>query len=125
MGDDSAYEIHRRSRCARPFVAGQHVTGLVVGLPLTWRQRFAPTQSVRAFARNLAPLGLPVLLCDELWSTAAVERAMVAADVSRGEAGGGLDKLAAAPSFKGAIDALAICWSGISTASWTCFQSTP
>ena len=41
------------------------------------------TQSVRAFARNLAPLDLPILLWDERWSTQAVERAMIDADVSR------------------------------------------
>ena len=65
------------------------------------------TQSVRAFARNLAPLGLPVLLWDERWSTQAVERAMIDADVSRARRAEVIDKLAAAHILQGAIDALA------------------
>ena len=60
------------------------VVGLVVGLPLSMDGSDSPrTQSVRAFARNLAPLELPILLWDERWSTQAVERAMIEADVSR------------------------------------------
>ena len=41
------------------------------------------SQSSRAFARNIADLGLPILLRDERWSTQAVERDMIAADMSR------------------------------------------
>ncbi|WP_310468448.1 Holliday junction resolvase RuvX [Sphingomonas sp.] len=90
------------------FVAREHIVGLVVGLPLNMDGSDSPrTQSVRAFARNLAPLGLPVLLWDERWSTAAVERAMVAADVSRAKRAVAVDKLAAAHILQGAIDALA------------------
>ena len=65
------------------------------------------TQSVRAFARNLAPLGLPMLLWDERWSTQAVERAMIDADVSRARRAEKVDALAAAHILQGAIDALA------------------
>ena len=55
--------------------------GLVVGLPLNLDGSDSPrTQSVRAFARNLLPLDLPVLLWDERWSTVAVERTMIEAD---------------------------------------------
>jgi putative Holliday junction resolvase len=61
---------------------------------------------VRAFARNLAPLALPVLLWDERWSTAAVERAMIAADVSRAKRAERIDSAAAAFILQGAIDAL-------------------
>jgi putative Holliday junction resolvase len=50
---------------------------------------------------------LPVLLWDERWSTQAVERAMVAADVSRAKRAEAVDKLAAAHILQGAIDALA------------------
>ena len=90
------------------FVAREQIVGLVVGLPLNMDGSDSPrTQSVRAFARNLAPLGLPVLLWDERWSTAAVERAMVAADVSRAKRAVAVDKLAAAHILQGAIDALA------------------
>jgi putative Holliday junction resolvase len=83
------------------------VTGLVVGLPLNMDGTDSPrTQSVRAFARNCLPLGLPILLWDERWSTQAVERAMIAADVSRAKRAEAVDKLAAAHILQGAIDAL-------------------
>ena len=92
----------------RKFVARERVAGLVVGLPLNLDGTDSPqTQSVRAFARNLEPLGLPILLWDERWSTQAVERAMVAADVSRAKRAAAVDKLAAAHILQGAIDALA------------------
>ena len=90
------------------FVATHRVAGLVVGLPLNMDGSDSPrTQSVRAFARNLAPLGKPVLLWDERWSTQAVERAMVDADVSRARRAEKVDALAAAHILQGAIDALA------------------
>jgi putative Holliday junction resolvase len=90
------------------FVATHRVAGLVVGLPLNMDGSDSPrTQSVRAFARNLAPLGLPILLWDERWSTQAVERAMIDADVSRARRAEIVDALAAAHILQGAIDALA------------------
>ena len=90
------------------FIATHHVVGLIVGLPLNMDGSDSPrTQSVRAFARNLAPLGKPVLLWDERWSTQAVERAMIDADVSRAKRAEAVDKLAAAHILQGAIDALA------------------
>ena len=91
----------------RAIVEREQVVGLVVGLPLNMDGSDSPrTQSVRAFARNLAPLGLPVLLWDERWSTQAVERAMIAADVSRARRAEKVDALAAAHILQGAIDAL-------------------
>ena len=92
----------------RTFVEKEHVIAMVVGLPLNMDGSDSPrTQSVRAFARNLAPLGLPLLLWDERWSTQAVERAMVSADVSRAKRAEKIDALAAAHILQGAIDALA------------------
>ena len=64
------------------------------------------TQSVRAFARNLAPLGLPILLWDERWSTQAVTRTLIDADASRARRAELVDKMAAAYILQGAIDAL-------------------
>jgi putative Holliday junction resolvase len=88
-------------------VAAQAVKGLVVGLPLNMDGSDSPrTQSVRAFARNLAPLGLPLLLWDERWSTAAVERALIAADLSRAKRKDRIDSAAAAFILQGAIDAM-------------------
>lgn len=92
----------------RKFVEREQVTGLVLGLPLNMDGSDSPrTQSVRAFARNLAPLNIPILLWDERWSTQAVERAMIEADVSRAKRAGKVDALAAAHILQGAIDALA------------------
>ena len=89
------------------FAAREHVIGLVVGLPLNMDGSDSPrTQSVRAFARNLFALDLPILLWDERWSTQAVERAMIDADVSRARRAEKVDALAAAHILQGAIDAL-------------------
>jgi putative holliday junction resolvase len=92
----------------RAFIEREHVVGLVIGLPLSMDGSDSPrTQSVRAFARNLGPLELPLLLWDERWSTQAVERAMIEADVSRAKRAEKVDALAAAHILQGAIDALA------------------
>jgi putative Holliday junction resolvase len=92
----------------RRIIGAEHIAGLVVGLPLSMDGSDSPrTQSVRAFARNLAPLELPLLLWDERWSTQAVERAMIEADVSRARRAEKVDALAAAHILQGAIDALA------------------
>ena len=93
----------------RALAEAQRVRGLVVGLPLNMDGTDSPrTQATRAFARNLQPLGLPVLLWDERWSTQAVERAMIAADTTRARRAELVDKLAAAHILQGAIDALAL-----------------
>lgn len=85
----------------------QGVRGIVVGLPLNLDGSDSPrTQSVRAFARNIGSLGLPILLWDERWSTQAVERAMLAADVSRAKRAERIDNAAAGWILQGAIDAL-------------------
>jgi putative Holliday junction resolvase len=89
------------------FAAAQRVKGLVAGLPLNLDGTDSPrTQSVRAFARNLAPLGLPLLLWDERWSTQAVTRTLLDADASRARRALLVDKMAAAYILQGAIDAL-------------------
>ena len=91
----------------RAFVGREHVVGLVVGLPLSMDGSESPrTQSVRAFARNLDPLGLPILLWDERWSTAAVTRTLLDADASRARRAELVDKMAAAYILQGAIDGL-------------------
>jgi putative holliday junction resolvase len=93
----------------RAIVDAQAVRGLVIGLPLNLDGSDSPrTQSVRAFARNLGPTGLPILLWDERWSTAAVTRTLLAADASRARRAELVDKLAAAYILQGAIDALTL-----------------
>ena len=103
----------RRTKFARDLAAlralieAQQVKGVVVGLPLSLDGSDSPrTQSVRAFARNLAPLELPVLLWDERWSTQAVTRTLIDADASRAKRAELVDKMAAAYILQGAIDAL-------------------
>jgi putative holliday junction resolvase len=86
----------------------QSIRGIVIGLPLNLDGSDSPrTQSVRAFARNLADLALPILLWDERWSTVAVERVMLEQDLSRAKRAERVDNLAAAHILQAAIDALA------------------
>jgi putative Holliday junction resolvase len=110
----SAAQTLRRIRFAadleklRALFVQQAVKGIVIGLPLNMDgSDSARTQSVRAFSRNLEPLGLPILLWDERWSTDAVTRTLLAADASRARRAELVDKMAAAYILQGAIDALA------------------
>ena len=87
-------------------IVEQRVAGVVLGLPLHLDGSESPrAQSTRAFARNIADLG-PVLLWDERLSTVAVERAMIAQDMSRAKRAERIDSLAAAHILQAAIDAL-------------------
>jgi putative holliday junction resolvase len=84
------------------------VGGLVIGLPLTLAGGEGPrTQSIRQFARNLLTLrDLPVALWDERLSTAAVEREMIAADMTRKRRSEIVDRVAAAYILQGCLDFL-------------------
>jgi putative holliday junction resolvase len=86
----------------------QAVRGIVIGLPLNLDGTDSPrTQSTRAFARNMDIVGLPILMWDERWSTAAVTRTLIDADASRARRADLVDKLAASYILQGAIDRLA------------------
>ena len=65
--------------------AERKAVGFVLGLPINMDGSEGPrAQSTRAFARNLGKLTeLPIALWDERLSTVAVERDLIAADVSR------------------------------------------
>jgi putative Holliday junction resolvase len=93
----------------KPLFEKQRIAGLVIGLPLNMDGSQSPqTQSVRTYAYNLDnALGLPILLWDERWSTAAVTRAMIEADLSRAKRADRVDRAAAGFILQGAIDALA------------------
>jgi putative holliday junction resolvase len=92
----------------KALIEAQAVKGLVIGLPLNLDGTDSPrTQSTRAFARNVSSLGYPILLWDERWSTAAVERQMIAADVTRAKRAERVDSAAAAYILQGAIDRMA------------------
>jgi putative Holliday junction resolvase len=89
-------------------VAERAVRGVVIGLPLNMDGTGGPrAQASRAYARNLAPLNLPVLLWDERWSTASAERAMIDQDMSRAKRAERIDSHAAAVILQAAIDRLA------------------
>jgi len=88
--------------------AERRAAGLVLGLPINMDGSEGPrAQATHAFARNLARLtALPIALWDERLSTAAVERALIAADASRAKRRTVIDQHAAAYILQGALDRL-------------------
>jgi putative Holliday junction resolvase len=89
--------------------AERKAAGFVLGLPVNMDGTEGPrAQSTRAFARNFGKLTeLPIALWDERLSTAAVERALIEADVSRKKRAAVIDQHAAAFILQGALDRLA------------------
>lgn len=90
-------------------LTAQHgVGGLVIGLPLNMDGSAGPrVQSTHAFVRALQPLTpLPIALWDERLTSAAAERAMLAADLTRKRRAELIDKLAASYILQGALDRL-------------------
>ena len=87
----------------------QGAGGLVVGLPLNMDGGAGPrVQATRAFLRSFAGLDpTPAVLWDERLSTAAVQRALIANDVSRARRAAVVDQMAAAYILQGALDRLA------------------
>ena len=83
--------------------------GFVLGLPINMDGSEGPrAQSTRAFARNLARLtDLAIALWDERLSTSAVERELIAMDVSRARRAEIVDEHAAMFILQGALDRLA------------------
>ena len=89
--------------------AERKAVGFVLGIPINMDGSEGPrAQSTRAFARNLGKLTeLPIALWDERLSTVAVERDLIAADVSRKKRAAVIDQHAAAFILQGALDRLA------------------
>jgi len=89
-------------------VAAHGVGALVIGLPIQLDGREGPrAQSVRQFARNLLTLrDLPIAFWDERLSTAAVERTMIEADLTRKRRSEIIDRTAAAYILQGLLDRL-------------------
>jgi putative Holliday junction resolvase len=89
--------------------AERKAAGFVLGLPVNMNGSEGPrAQSTRAFARNLARLTqIPIALWDERLSTAAVERELIAADMTRARRAEVIDQHAAAFILQGALDRLA------------------
>jgi putative holliday junction resolvase len=88
--------------------AERRAVGYVLGLPVNMNGTEGPrAQATRAFARNFAKLtNLPIALWDERLSTAAVERALIAADTSRSKRKAVIDQHAAVYILQGALDRL-------------------
>jgi len=86
----------------------RRAVGFVLGLPVNMDGSEGPrAQSTRSFARNFARLtDRAVALWDERLSTAAVERELIAADVSRAKRAAVIDAHAAAYILQGALDRL-------------------
>src|SRR5882672_7302543 len=88
--------------------AERKAIAFVLGLPVNMDGSEGPrAQSTRAFARNLARLTeLPIALWDERLSTAAAERELIAADVTRARRAKVIDQHAALFILQGALDRL-------------------
>ena len=89
-------------------IAGKEgAAGLVVGWPLSMDGTMGPAaQSARDWARALTDAtGLPGALWDERLSSAAVNRALIGADLSRSKRASAVDSLAAAYLLQAALDA--------------------
>jgi len=91
------------------FASERRAAGFVLGLPVNMDGSEGPrAQSTRAFARNFAKATeLPIGLWDERLSTAAVERGLIEADMSRARRAEVIDQHAAAFILQGALDRLA------------------
>ena len=89
--------------------AERKAAGFVLGLPVNMDGNEGPrAQSPRAFARNLSRLTeLPIALWDERLSTTAVERELIAVDMSRARRAEVIDQHAAIFILQGALDRLA------------------
>ena len=87
----------------------ENVGAIVLGLPINMNATEGPrAQATRAFARNLQGLtDLPIVLWDERWSTAAAERIMIEADLSRAKRAEKIDAAAAGFILQGVLDRLA------------------
>jgi putative Holliday junction resolvase len=89
-------------------IAERKVGALVIGLPINMDGSEGPRcQSTRQFAKNLeGKFDLPMVFQDERLSTAAVERQMIEADVSRRRRSEMIDAAAAAYILQGVLDRL-------------------
>ena len=87
---------------------GRGVTAFVLGLPVNMDGTEGPRcQAIRQFARDmLAVRDVPIAFWDERWSTMAVERAMIDADLTRKKRAKAIDRAAAAYILQGALDRL-------------------
>ena len=85
-----------------------HASALIIGLPINMDGSSGPrVQSVKDFTHNLTQIrDIPVFFWDERLSSQAVNRGMLAADMSRKKRKDNIDKLAASYILQGVLDRL-------------------
>lgn len=91
-------------------VSDYGVAGIVLGLPLNMDgSEGRRCESVRQFAADLSrAIDLPIAFWDERLSSRAVERHLIAQDVSRRRRAAAVDRMAAQHILQGALDRLAL-----------------
>ena len=84
------------------------ISGLVIGIPIGMGGGESKmTQSIRQFARNLLKeFDIPILFWDERFSTNAVERSLLDAEMSRQKRDEVIDKMAASYILQGFLDSI-------------------
>jgi putative holliday junction resolvase len=109
----SPYAALKRGKLAgnaaeiRAIAGKEGAAGLVIGLPLGMDGSFGPAaQAAKDWgSASSDATGLPAALWDERLSSAAVNRAMIAADVTRAKRAAAVDAAAAAYMLQSALDA--------------------
>jgi putative holliday junction resolvase len=90
----------------KEIAVAENIGLIVLGFPLNMDGSEGPrAQSTRSFARNLIPLlQLPIIYWDERLSTAAVNRVMIDADMTRAKRAERVDMMAAAYILQSLLD---------------------
>ena len=110
----SPLEVIRRTKFTRDadrllkIVGDYNIGGIVIGLPVNMDGTEGPRcQSARQFGANLSEkTDIPIGFWDERLSTQAMERHLIAQDVSRKRRAEVIDKMAAQYILQGALDFL-------------------
>ena len=94
------------ARTLRDIAAKEGATALVIGLPLSMDGTYGPAaQAARDWAHAITfATDLPAAMMDERLSSAAVNRAMIEADVSRSRRAARVDAAAASYMLQAALD---------------------
>ena len=101
-------KLAEMARTIRDIATKEGAGGIVVGLPLSMDGSLGPAaQAARDWAHAIAAAtGLRVAMMDERLSSAAVNRAMIEADLSRAKRAARVDAAAAAYMLQSALDLL-------------------
>ena len=96
------------SKSILEIIISERICGIVLGLPLNMNGSEGPRcQSTREFAKNLVQsVHIPIVFWDERLSTAAAERTLIDADLSRNKRSQIIDMVASTIILQGALDRL-------------------